>query len=145
MAIIILCIPFCYLQIYKKVIKTTKDSRNKNVYQMERLTFLRSVSVTGFFFVCWSPEFLLILYEFITGISASVELYILSSFGVVLHSAINPLLIASLDKHIQRCIFEFLNLYSQRVANPLEAHCTHEFLTELAPADTLDNKTVLVS
>ena len=102
---------------------------------MERLTFIRSISVTSAFFVCWSPEFVLVLFEYLTGTSAALEHYLLSGSLVIIHAVLNPLLILYLDKHIQSCVLEFLNIHPRPTVNhngPSEP----ESITEIAPVDT---------
>ena len=131
-AIVVNIIPFCYLKVYQKVKKLAQDSKKKQLHEMERLTFFRSISVTGAFFTFWTLEFLLIGYEFITGKNMPSDFYMTSILCILLHCAVNPILIVLLDKLIQRRVLEFLNLYSKPVANPPLGKCEPKSFTPQA-------------
>ncbi|KAJ3270749.1 hypothetical protein HDV01_007441 [Terramyces sp. JEL0728] len=86
----------------EKIEKTSKDK--------ERMLLIKSILISGTFIVCWTPYLMMILYSLATGVPAPSAWDSVSCVFAVTNSAINPLLLVTLDSRIRGYVFEMLGV-----------------------------------
>ena len=105
-------IAFAYHRVYQKVKKATQESNRKGKLEMERVIFVRCLSVSSAFLISWCPEFAVILLEFVTSRSVPFSVSLATSMLVVAHTNVNPILIMFLDNVMKKRVSDYLSRHS---------------------------------
>ncbi|KAJ3302383.1 hypothetical protein HDV03_005024 [Kappamyces sp. JEL0829] len=108
---------FCYTRIVQVFMEAQRKHRqnkgSKSVLAMnekEKKIALMSFIITFNFCACYSPYFLLILYEWITGNPISPALDQTCTVMVILNSVANPILLLKFDASIRTNVLEMLGI-----------------------------------
>ena len=111
---------FSYATVYMKFRSVFQRSNRKNKNIMQKKVLIKCLAITIAFFLLWTPEFTAIIYEVSTFHHRPKLLGQLGSLGVVVSSAINPILMLVLDSHVRTNAFRWFKNKNGKQANSLQ-------------------------
>ncbi|KAJ3270748.1 hypothetical protein HDV01_007440 [Terramyces sp. JEL0728] len=76
----------------------------------EMMLLIKAIIISGTFIFCWTPYLLMIIYSLITALPAPPFWDSLISIAALLNSAVNPILLITLDSRIRSYVVELLHL-----------------------------------
>ncbi|KAJ3312690.1 hypothetical protein HDV04_002834 [Boothiomyces sp. JEL0838] len=86
-----------------------ESSRDK-----EKVLLIKSIIISGTFIFCWSPYLVVIIYSLASGLPAPLFWDSLVSLCALCNSAVNPLLLFTLDKRIRGYVLELAGMQPKK-------------------------------
>ncbi|KAJ3320560.1 hypothetical protein HDV06_005183 [Boothiomyces sp. JEL0866] len=86
-----------------------ESSRDK-----EKVLLIKSIIISGTFIFCWSPYLVVIIYSLASGLPAPLFWDSLVSLCALCNSAVNPVLLFTLDKRIRGYVLEMIGMQEKK-------------------------------
>ncbi|KAJ3270750.1 hypothetical protein HDV01_007442 [Terramyces sp. JEL0728] len=93
---------------------STVAPKTENSREKEKVLLIKSIIISGTFITCWSPYLIVIVYSLVSGLPAPAFWDSLVSIFALCNSAVNPVLLFTLDKRIRGYVLEMLRLKGKK-------------------------------